>query len=159
MSKPTSHACPRCEHRPKMEEASLRGIQVRICRSCKSILMTRAELRAVIGLAARAGARHVDNTTQGFFQRIKHQPSWVNEAPSIRCPVCGYNMYEAKNHGIVVDFCLNCEAVWFDEGELVSTLAAAKRSGGLQLIPDDTEQHETATLIAYMLDTITTEEL
>ncbi len=117
--------------------------------------MTWADLRAAIGIAARAGAR--ESSPSGYFTRIKHQPAWVNEDPSIRCPECRYNMYEAKNHGIVVDFCLNCEAVWFDEGELRAALAAAKKSGGLQLVPDDTEANETASLIAYMLDTITTE--
>lgn len=140
-----------------MEKGSLRGIEVRVCRSCKSILMTWADLRAAIGIAARARAEGPESSPSGYFARIKHQPSWVHEDPSIRCPECRYNMYEAKNHGIVVDFCLNCEAVWFDEGELRAALAAAKRAGGLQLVPDDTERNETASLIAYMLDTITTE--
>lgn len=137
-----------------MEVGDLRGLTVRICRGCRSILMTRADLRVVLGMAARSsGGRR--NTSASYFDRIKGKPSWVSENASLRCPECRYNMFEVQNHGIVVDFCLNCEAVWFDQGELRRALEAARERGGLKLIPEQTGTNETAEVIAYMLDLIT----
>ncbi|MEM6731776.1 MAG: zf-TFIIB domain-containing protein [Myxococcota bacterium] len=140
-----------------MDESDLRGIAVRICRECRSILMTRADLRVVLGLAGRTTGARRPTGPSGFFDRIKGKPTWVKSTASLRCPECRYNMYEVQNHGIVVDFCLNCESVWFDEGELNQALAVSKERGGLKLIPEQVGKNETAEVIAYMLDTLTTE--
>lgn len=137
-----------------MEVGDLRGLKVRICRTCRSILMTRADLRVVLGMAARSPDGRPQTSTS-YFDRLKGKPSWVSENASLRCPECSYNMFEVQNHGIVVDFCLNCEAVWFDRGELRLALEVAKERGGLKLIPEHTGENETAEVIAYMLDLIT----
>ena len=117
--------------------------------------MTRSDLEAITALAGRAAPTGASPDAKSYFARVKASPEWVDDTHSMRCPSCRYNMYEVEGHGIKVDFCLNCQAVWFDEGELSSTLNLARDRGSIDLIPDDVEEHQTASLICYMLDTLT----
>ena len=66
----------------------------------------------------------------------------------LKCPVCDREMERRPTHGLVLDFCRQCQGVWFDNAELtaiwrMNTAAlAAKRRG---ISPDASD------LGAYMM--------
>jgi Zn-finger nucleic acid-binding protein len=147
--------CPRCDGGPPLEDSNLKGVEVQICRGCRGILMTRTDLGAVIAMVGRRATAQVDGHADGYFARLRDAPEFLGHETSLRCPNCRYNMYEVESHNIVVDFCLNCQSIWFDEGELQTTLAQARAHGAIELVPGDLGKNETARLIHYMLDTLT----
>ena len=55
-------------------------------------------------------------------------------------------MHEVGSDGLVIDFCLNCEAARFDEGELKTALASAREHGAIDIISDDLGGNDTAAL-------------
>jgi len=120
--------------------------------------MTRGDLEAIVTTVGRRATSDPKKNPAGYFDRLKSAAEFVGKQRSMKCPHCRYNMYEVHNQKIVVDFCLNCQAVWFDEGELNSTLAIARERGAFDLVPDDLGKNETAKLICFMLDTVSEPE-
>ena len=117
--------------------------------------MTRTELDHILAVVARKATTVQKVTTGDYFQRLQESATFVEQEVSLKCPCCAYNMYEVESFGIVVDFCLNCQSVWFDEGELTRALAVARKRGPIDMVPADVSEHDTATLICYMLETLT----
>ena len=119
--------------------------------------MTRHDLDAVVAMVGRSAIKAPQVDAVGYFKRLKSAAKFVADERSIRCPNCRYNMYEVQSAGIVVDFCLNCQSIWFDEGELGAAITVARERGSINLVPPNTDENDTAALICFMLHTVTTD--
>jgi len=149
-------SCPRCTGAPKLVQTDLKGITIDICGGCRGILMSREEVETAVSIAGQLAVQRGKDAS-GYFERVKERAEFLDRPASVLCPCCRYNMYEVESYDIVVDFCLNCQAVWFDEGELKSTLKIARNKGAIDLIPQETNTNETASLICLMLDTVSSD--
>jgi len=117
--------------------------------------MTRHDLEAVVATVGRNAVVRQEGAAVDYFERLKNAARFTQDHTSIACAQCRYSMFEISREGLVLDFCLNCQAVWFDEGELQATLALARQRGPLGLIPSEVGENDTASLICYMLEATT----
>ena len=147
--------CPRCSDRPVLKPRELKGAEMLVCGNCRGILMTRADVDAVLALAVRDTE---PEGTNSYFKRLRHTAQFCDPDPSLRCPHCRYDMYEVASRGLVIDFCINCEAIWFDHGELKEALRIAKEHGSLELVPADFGDSDTVALIGWMLGSLVPED-
>ena len=46
------------------------------------------------------------------------------------CPICNNELTESNIHGIVIDECITCNAIWFDAGELETYLSERIKDNG-----------------------------
>ena len=146
--------CPRCQPRRSLEPGELKGFAVELCRGCRSLLLTRAQLEAMAAAVGRQALK-ANKGTANFFQRIESRAHFLDDPPEIACPNCRYNMYEIDSEGLLVDVCLNCQCIWFDEGELERALAKARTAGSIDLFPDDLSEAESVGLMAYVIKSMT----
>jgi len=146
--------CPRCADQ-RLVAKDLKGLAVQVCDGCHGILMARAALEAATALVkpATPEARRV-HTANDYFSSLSAAAEFVGHKHTLLCPSCRYDMYEVKSRDLLVDFCLNCQALWFDEGELQRVMAMARERGDVDLVPDSLKGNRTAELICYMLGTI-----
>ena len=149
---PARFDCPRCPGGHHLEKGDLRGVPLRLCKECRGLLMMRVDLDALVGAAGRDSGKGAQRAQ--YFERLRHASKFLSSSSSMLCPRCQYNMYEVGTAGLVIDFCLNCEAVWFDEGELKTALALAREHGAIDIIPDDLGGNDTAALIQTLLETV-----
>ncbi len=141
--------CPRCKD-SHLQESSLRGYGVRICNPCRGILIPRDEVEKMLEKAASGAEESI--ASDSYFQELKASSKFIEPDASLTCPSCEYNMFETSTRGIVIDFCMNCQSIWFDEGELFDALEKAKKFGELDLVPNDAGENTTADLIFGMLE-------
>ena len=117
--------------------------------------MTRSALETVTALASpQARSARPPRAAADYFTSLQSAAQFVSGKHSLICPTCRYNMYEVKTHDLVIDFCLNCQSLWFDEGELQRAMSLTRERGGLDLVPDTLKGNQTAELICYMLGTL-----
>lgn len=110
--------------------------------------MRRRDAEAIIALA---GWSHPPTPPDNYFHQLRETARFRNSKEPLRCPECRYDMHEVDNNGLVVDFCLNCQALWFDGGELKTALGRARTEGTLELVPRDVGDSDTVHLIGWML--------
>ncbi|MFQ6134137.1 MAG: M48 family metalloprotease [Armatimonadota bacterium] len=113
-------ACPRCSE--SLSRAKLRGREMQVCKSCGGVWIGSDELNHLLKTVPQ---RLVDADTK-FPNLIG--VGWNRVAPK-RCPQCGKKLAAASVReaaGVAVDCCLDCDGVWFDDGELAAVAVAAK---------------------------------
>lgn len=142
--------CPRCPTGTMLTDKTLKGYNVDVCDVCHGALIRRADVDAMLAVAGRRAAKH--GTAASYFERLHATAQFRAPAPSMSCPECHYNMFEVTSHGLVIDFCLNCQHLWFDHGELKAALQEAQAEGTLELVPPDVAQSDTVALIGWMLE-------
>lgn len=152
----TSSRCPRCRPPQILVSNTLRGASVRVCNTCKGLLVRRTDLETLVAAVARAAHGERKETRAGgdYFDRLRSAAQFAGNPHHLSCPECRYDMHEVTCHDLMVDFCLNCQSIWFDEGELHQAFALARDRGDFDLIPPDLNGNDTASLICYMLDSL-----
>ncbi|MCC6806483.1 MAG: zf-TFIIB domain-containing protein [Deltaproteobacteria bacterium] len=88
-----------------------------------------------------------------YFNNLVAKAEFTRAAvASMSCPHCRYDMYETENRGVRLDFCMNCQSIWFDTGELQQILQRLKRGEHFNLIPLPRDEVEHASgLILHLL--------
>ena len=109
----------------------------------------------MLAVAGRKARKH--RTAESYFKSLRGTAQFSEPHPSISCPECHYDMYEVASYGLVIDFCLNCQHLWFDHGELKATLRKARLEGAVDIVPSDVEESDTVALIGWMLETMAPE--
>lgn len=116
-------------------------------------MMARKEVEALLERAASSNKETQSAPSAvSYFQELKASPGFVGDTPSVVCPACEYSMFESKVQGLIIDFCMNCQSLWFDEGELATAIDKAKTHGELDLVPASHGDNDTVKLISTMLD-------
>jgi Zn-finger nucleic acid-binding protein len=146
--------CSRCPGHPKLEATRLKGVALHLCKSCRGILMAREDVEAVLAMVGWRGQESDPEGAPGYFDRLRGAAHFLNKEISLRCPACRYNMYEVQAGDLLIDFCLNCQALWFDEGELKTALREARELGTVHLVPADISENGTIALVGWMLQSL-----
>lgn len=117
------NACPRCHE--TLVQAKLVGRELRACRACGGIWLGTDVFRDLM-----QSVPHRLSAADTKFPNLIGV-GWSRVAPK-RCPQCGQALAEAPVKGVDgvnVDRCMQCDGVWFDDGELAAVVAAARRRG------------------------------
>ena len=114
-------ACPRC--RETLIRAKISGQELRACRSCGGVWMG-ADVFADL---VRTAPNRLEAADTKFPNLIG--VGWNRVGPK-RCPQCGQQLREAPVtgvDGVMIDRCMDCNGVWFDDGELAAVVSVAQR--------------------------------
>jgi Zn-finger nucleic acid-binding protein len=120
--------CPRC--RASLEAGIAEDLDVLRCPRCSGEFVEHAILRAMIEACVPEGAA---GDGQAAPRPAQQRPELSERGVHyLRCPMCDEVMSRmnfGKRSGIIVDAC-KPHGTWFDQGELLGTLAFV-RAGGL----------------------------
>jgi Zn-finger nucleic acid-binding protein len=133
--------CPRCQK--PLEEAQVDSYQVRLCGTCKGVLIVHADLTAILESSWRVVARNFAEKAE-FHAR----DGWQSEA-ALHCPDCGQAMEKYGYMGMAavqVDRCERCELVWLDGNELQNMVIALAQSNYRSQHSFQREQEQRITL-------------
>lgn len=121
------------------------------CTTCKGVLLDRSSLELVMkNMSAQASPQ--PTAASGYFGTLVAASEFVGNRASLLCPHCKYHMYETENRDIRLDFCLNCQAIWFDAGELQEILKRLRHGEQFNLVPLPSTQADHASgLILHLL--------
>jgi len=110
-------ACPACVKSSLTERIVKDGLCVDVCRSCRGTWLDGGEF---LQLAA-----NTDEAKQELLSL-----SWEASKTKRRCPRCHSYMSESGfvNYETQIDFCEECDGLWFDAGELKEALQIIKAS-------------------------------
>ena len=131
---PQRMECPACTGVALESVAVANDLDVHHCGRCGGTRILRAQaprLRQVPAAALRATLTRREDA--GFLCHDCHSPMerdaescascrWKN---TLECPDCGKPMHRESAHGVTVDVCGPCQAVWLDHHELESLWAVA----------------------------------
>ena len=109
--------CPRCS--VEFGSRMLGEIEVEECASCGGVWLEEDELRKAKDLAD-------PDLVWMDFEIWKHADRFEVSVKPVRCPRCDIDM-AAVVYGdtkIEVDFCIRCQSVWLDNGELEKIVEA-----------------------------------
>ena len=108
-------ACPACVKSSLTERIVKDGLCVDVCRSCRGTWLDGGEF---LQLAA-----NTDEAKQELLSL-----SWEASKTKRRCPRCHSFMSESGfvNYETQIDFCEECDGLWFDAGELKEALQIIK---------------------------------
>ncbi|MGD8238782.1 MAG: M48 family metalloprotease [Armatimonadota bacterium] len=116
-------ACPRCHE--TLVRAKLTGKELRACRACGGLWMNTGVF-----------ADLVQSVPHRLIAADDRWPNLIgvgwNRVGPKRCPQCGVGLGEAPVKGVEdvkVDRCMQCDGVWFDDGELAAVVSAAQSRG------------------------------
>ncbi len=139
--------CPRCETHPPLQELHKKTMHFFGCHTCHGVLL---EKRQIGDIVQRVHPAEVE--PEGYFSTLVAAAEFNDNKKSIVCPHCKYDMYETENRGIALDFCLNCQAIWFDDGELQQVLHRVRAGERINLVPlPQTEVDHASGLILHLL--------
>ncbi len=146
--------CPRCEAHPALEKMVKKGVEFHGCRTCRGLLLDKrglvSVLRVMRGPSAQATAETYD-----YFNRLVSSSEFVrNKEASMSCPQCRYDMYETENRNVRLDFCMNCQAMWFDSGELQQILQRLRSGETFSLVPlpSSDAEHASGLILQILRD-------
>lgn len=144
--------CPRCADHPALEQLIRKGVEFFGCKSCRGILLEKRSVLKVV-LTIRRPDPQVTAEAYDYFNALVAAAEFTSSRQaSMSCPHCKYDMYETENRGVRLDFCMNCQSVWFDSGELQQILQRLRRGENLSLIPLPRDEVEHASgLILHLL--------
>lgn len=111
------------------------------CHSCRGVLLEKHALEDIVHTLQQGHKEF----SEGYFGTLVAAAEFTENRQSITCPHCKYNMYETANHGVKLDFCLNCQAIWFDAGELQQILHRIKNGERINLVPLPKEEVDHAS--------------
>jgi Zn-finger nucleic acid-binding protein len=122
----TRMPCVRCAG-AKLVELIFPGTQERIfaCPSCKGTYLPKGRLEAIHKalepIVGQLGKSPLGDRTAEILAEIKVQ----QEKPS--CPICKGPFEESKRKSMMLDRCANCQALWFDAGQLTTELEVSRK--------------------------------
>ena len=146
--------CPRCVvDRSQLQPLQKKTMRFFGCLKCHGLLLDRRSLESVMkNIEAQATPDELTKKEQGYFSTLVAASQFVAGGASLSCPRCKYNMYETENRSIKLDFCLNCQAIWFDNGELQEILKRLRHGEQFNLIPLPANEVDHASgLILHLL--------
>jgi Zn-finger nucleic acid-binding protein len=129
--------CPRCKGTTALSPIAKKNVEFMGCRTCKGILLQKESLLEFLRAASpKIGAAPASGPARDYFNQLVTASEFVrtNKA-SMSCPSCRYDMYETENRGVHLDFCMNCQAVWFDSGELQLIMQRLRKGESFTLVP------------------------
>lgn len=144
--------CPRCPDKQALQALQKKTMRFNGCVTCKGVLLDRRSLESVMKNIEAQSQAEPKKPEDGYFSTLVAASEFVSNAASVACPRCKYNMYETENRGIKLDFCLNCQSIWFDSGELGEVLKRLRHGEQFNLIPLPANQVDHASgLILHLL--------
>ena len=121
-----------------------KGVEFHGCHLCKGLLVEPASLALLF--------KKSEQQPRDYFKSLVPSAEFLNSADAVTCPKCKYNMYETENRGIVLDFCMNCQSVWFDHGELQSIVKRLKAGETFNLVPLPDAGHASGLILQLLRD-------
>ena len=93
-----------------MQTVFYEGVAIQLCMSCKGIFLTQKKLEII------ENSREIEIPEHVLVPR---------NGPEVRrhCPNCDIAMKKVKHGRIrahMIDFCMDCNGIWLDKGELAS---------------------------------------
>ena len=98
--------CPKCN--VELGVYNRNGLNIRYCKTCKSMWISFPTLQKI--------GEMLDLKTQ-IVNPVDMEPLKIKEELRA-CPSCSSTMHKVFFNGIIVDKCVDCNGVWFDNGEL-----------------------------------------
>jgi Zn-finger nucleic acid-binding protein len=146
--------CPRCAEPRALEVIVRKGVEFNGCHSCKGILLPKKSVLRVLQTMRRPDPQSTAETYDYFNSLVAAAEFSSGKDASMSCPACKYDMYETENRGVRLDFCMNCQSIWFDAGELQQILARLRRGEALSLIPlpSDEVGHASGLILHLLRD-------
>jgi Zn-finger nucleic acid-binding protein len=146
--------CPRCADHPALEQLAKKGVEFHGCQTCRGILLEKKGILRVLQTVRRPDPQASAESYDYFNSLVAAAEFTPSKTPSMSCPQCRYDMYETENRGIRLDFCMNCQSVWFDAGELQQILQRLRRGEKLNLIPlpSDAVDHASGLILHLLRD-------
>ena len=141
--------CPRCETHPPLQAFEKKSMYFFGCHACRGVLLEKRALENIV----KELQHDQKDFHEGYFGTLVAAAEFTDNRQSVTCPHCKYNMYETASRGDVkLDFCLNCQSIWFDAGELQNILHRIKHGERFNLVPLPKEQVDHASgLILHLL--------
>lgn len=131
--------CPRDSSPLETEVAGPGSFSV--CKQCHGMLVKAADLEAFLKTPVESWRLPVLEVGKG---ELAHSDTWA------RCLCfCGQLMETRKRHGVAIDICKGCGAVWLDGGELVQLLKRHQIPEGPEGPFFDIVMHFLLSLIRY----------
>ncbi len=138
--------CPKCK--ASLRKTLFRGIKIDVCDKCRGIWFDRGEFGQFRGLVAADGA----DRPKDYFSEAASRSTFADDERSGLCPRCRYNLYPIDNRGLVLDFCTNCQGVWFDGDEIKVAARRIKAGEKLKIEPRlDTTPDDDLHLILHVI--------
>ncbi len=109
--------CPVCDNQ-ELKEITKSGLNFYFCQKCKGVAVKKDDFKMLL-LKIKENIK----ITKAKIDVLEYAKQPM---PFLNCPNCKYNLYKVENKGLVVDYCLNCGLIWFDEGELAIMLNRLK---------------------------------
>jgi uncharacterized protein len=105
--------CPRCARETEFGRGEIMGIEIDKCRVCKGIWLDTGEIEAIMG--------EVRLESTGVGKIPSHAPPESTPARA-GCPRCSVPLVRWTNtpeslKDVFLDFCPECNGIWFDKGE------------------------------------------
>ncbi len=115
-------ACPACTKIALTERTLKNGVKVDSCKSCRGTWLDAGEFLQL--------TRHKEDATQNVLAL-----SWGAVKSKRHCPHCQTSMSEAAflDDETRIDFCQQCDGLWFDDGELKDSLQGLSTSADRQV--------------------------
>ena len=127
--------CPRCDDHPALATLTKKGVVFHGCRTCKGLLLDKDTITRLVN-QVHASPDTLPVEGDDYFNRLVTASEFVpDNKASMSCPHCRYDMYETENRGVRLDFCMNCQAMWFDLGELQAILQRLRKGETFSLVP------------------------
>jgi len=123
--------CPRCETHPPLQAFQKKTMHFFGCHVCRGVLLEKRALEDIVHQLEHSKK----DFHEGYFGTLVAAAEFTENRQSLPCPHCKYNMYETENRGVRLDFCMNCQAIWFDAGELQTILQRLKNGETFSLVP------------------------
>jgi Zn-finger nucleic acid-binding protein len=145
--------CPRCNG-SVLEPMSKKGLDFHGCRACRGLLLEKAAREKLVVLVRSEREKKNPGLKAGdYFNGLVNASEFSPSNKAMPCPRCKYNMYEIDNRDLTLDFCLNCQAIWFDAGELQQVVQRLKQGEVVSLVPlPTTDDHATGLILQVLRD-------
>lgn len=101
--------CPKCPSFP-LEEKEMHGIKVHVCEKCGGLWLNKGELNAV----AHQIEGDLEYCSTDHFAEDRYSGTFCPECPESRLVKVNFVSYS----DIVMEYCMKCEGLWLDRGEL-----------------------------------------
>lgn len=117
--------CPNCQQR--LDRTKYSGANVHQCRQCGGHLVDKRRVKTI--------EKRIDKDHKSLVNEIAASTQ-VDQLDKFRCPRCKAPMKKSvpEDLGFHVDECMNCDATWFDGGELAKVQLAFETKSQTQQV-------------------------